>query len=62
MVFFVFTMYRSQYEESKKEMNILLIDPLIKDAITSFYNALQDGTSENSIKECLKRELRITKK
>ena len=62
MVFFVFTMYRSQYEEAKKEMNILLIDPLIKNAITSLYNALQDGNSENSIKECLKRELRITKK
>lgn len=61
MVFYVFTMYRAQYEESKKEMNILLIDPLIKNAITSLYNALEDGSSEQLIKECLKRELRITK-
>ena len=61
MTVFIYEQYNKDYIEGKKELNVLLIGPIIKTVLFCFEEALKNGEKKEEIIDNLKREFRITK-
>lgn len=61
MVIFVYEQYGNDYVEGKKEMNVLLVGPIIKTSLICFEEALNNGEKKEEIIDDLKRQFRIAK-